>query len=101
MSERTVLIIDNDDSFARHIVEVLGPYGFRAELADDGNVGLQLAKDVAPQLILLAVELPKMSGYSICNKLKKSSELRDIPLVIMSSEATPETFEQHKKLKTR
>src|SRR5262249_22166428 len=101
MSDRTVLIIDSDEAFGRRLAEILRPYGFRAELTGDGNQGLAMAKDLVPQLILLAVELPKMSGYSICNKLKKSSDLKDIPLVIMSSEATPETFEQHKKLKTR
>src|SRR5688572_989863 len=42
-----------------------------------------------------------MSGYSICNKLKKDNDLKGIPLIITSKEATPETFAQHKKLKTR
>jgi CheY-like chemotaxis protein len=42
-----------------------------------------------------------MSGYSVCNKLKKDDALRAIPLVVISAEATPETFEQHRKLKTR
>jgi len=37
-----------------------------------------------------------MSGYSVCNKLKKDESLRTIPLVVISAEATPETFEQHR-----
>src|SRR5205823_11487504 len=54
-----------------------------------------------PQAIVLCVELPRMSGYSICAKLKKDAQLKSIPLIITSAEATPETFEHHKKLKTR
>jgi CheY-like chemotaxis protein len=42
-----------------------------------------------------------MSGYVICQKLKKDESLKSIPLVITSAEATPETFEKHKTLKVR
>src|SRR5262249_25263833 len=49
----------------------------------------------------LSIELPRMNGFSVCNKLKKDASLKDIPLVIMSSESSEETFEQHKKLRTR
>jgi CheY-like chemotaxis protein len=68
---------------------------------DDGKEGLDVATRDRPDLIVLCVELPKMSGYSICNKLKKDNDLKGIPLIITSKEATPETFAQHKKLKTR
>ena len=51
--------------------------------------------------MVLCVELPGLSGYSWCNRLKKDGTLKSIPLVITSSEATPETFDQHRKLKTR
>ena len=42
-----------------------------------------------------------MSGYAICTRIKKDKSLKEIPLVITSAEATEETFEHHKKLKTR
>jgi chromosome segregation ATPase len=42
-----------------------------------------------------------MNGFSVCNKLKKDANLKDVPLIIMSSESSDETFEQHKKLRTR
>ena len=51
--------------------------------------------------ILLSIELPRMNGFSVCNKLKKDPNLKDVPLIIMSSESSDETFEQHKKLRTR
>ena len=42
-----------------------------------------------------------MNGFSVCNKLKKDPALKDVPLIIMSSESSDETFEQHRKLRTR
>src|SRR5882762_2889808 len=42
-----------------------------------------------------------MNGFSVCNKLKRDPALKDVPLIIMSSESTEETFEQHRRLRTR
>lgn len=97
----TILLIENDAGFAREITEALEGAGYQVRLTGDGKEGLDLAREVAPAAIVLCVELPKMSGYSICQKLKKDEALRAIPLVLTSAEATQETFEQHKKLKAR
>jgi CheY-like chemotaxis protein len=70
-------------------------------VVDDGNLGLQQAASDKPDLILLSIELPRMNGFSVCNKLKKDPNLKDVPLIIMSSDSSDETFEQHKKLRTR
>jgi len=101
MDQRRVLVVESDYNFAEQIMRSLLPYGVVAHIVSDGTEGLQRAKSDQPDLILLCVELPNMSGYSICNKLKKNPELKTIPLIIMSSDATPDIFEQHKKLKTR
>jgi DNA-binding response OmpR family regulator len=98
---KQVLVIESDSGFAGELSEGLEAAGFAARITGDGKEGLELAKDDAPDAIVLCVELPKMSGYSICNKLKKDDVLKGVPLIITSAEATPETFEQHKKLKTR
>jgi len=42
-----------------------------------------------------------MSGFAVCNKLKKVPELKDVPVVITSSESSQETFDHHSKLRTR
>jgi CheY-like chemotaxis protein len=72
-----------------------------AQVVDDGNAGLNAAAAEKPDLILLSIELPRMNGFSVCNKLKKDPGLKDVPLIIMSSDSSDETFEQHRKLRTR
>ncbi len=97
---KKILAFEADHALAQQLAHQLAPYGCTMDVVDDGNVGLQKARTTQPDLILLTIELPKMNGFSICNKLKKNPDLKDIPLVIMSSEATEDTFQQHRKLRT-
>src|ERR1700733_6411604 len=98
---KKVLVFESDAAFAGELRSELGKYGCTTTVVDDGNVGLQQAASEKPDLILLSIELPRMNGFSVCNKLKKDPALKDVPLIIMSSESSDETFEQHRKLRTR
>jgi CheY-like chemotaxis protein len=96
-----VLVFESDPAFAAELRNELGKLGCATTVVDDGNVGLQQAATDKPDLVLLSIELPRMNGFSVCNKLKKDANLKDVPLIIMSSESSDETFDQHKKLRTR
>src|SRR3979411_3124329 len=100
MSTR-VLVFEHDVSFASELRRELTRLGCEVAVVDDGNAGPAHASAERPDLILLSIELPRMNGFSVCNKLKKDAKLKDVPLVIMSSESSDETFEQHRKLRTR
>ncbi|MEO1334001.1 MAG: response regulator, partial [Myxococcota bacterium] len=97
----SVLIIDADEEFAGRLKSTLESFGARVEVTGDGRAGLDMARINVPDAIVVCVELPRMSGYSICAKLKKDPTLKTVSLVITSAEATQETFEHHKKLKNR
>jgi DNA-binding response OmpR family regulator/chromosome segregation ATPase len=96
-----VLVFESDPTFAETLRSGLLKYGCEVSVVDDANNGLQAASRDRPDLILLAIELPRMNGFSVCNKLKRDPALKDVPLLIMSSESTEETFEQHRRLRTR
>src|SRR6266851_4743206 len=96
-----VLVFESDHAFAGELRTELSRLGCTVNVVDDGNVGLQAASSDPPNLILLSIELPRMNGFSVCNKLKKDAQLKEVPLIIMSSESSDDTFEQHKKLRTR
>src|SRR5579872_868778 len=96
-----VLVFESDPAFAGELRTELDALGCSTTIVDDGNVGLQQAATDRPDLILLAIELPRMNGFSVCNKLKKDPSLKEVPLIIMSTESSDETFEQHRKLRTR
>ena len=80
-----VLIID-DDKFIRTVYESeLHQENIEVELAEDGEKGLEKARSVKPDLILLDMILPGMSGFELLEKLKADDELKKIPVVVFSS----------------
>jgi CheY-like chemotaxis protein len=101
MSALKVLIFEYDRPFADALERAFARRGCSVRVVDDGQVGLDVALDDRPGLIILAIELPRMNGFAVCNRIKKHPDLKDIPLVIVSSDSPPETFEQHSKLRTR
>ncbi len=101
MSGLKVLIFEYDRPFADALERAFARRGCTVRVVDDGQQGLEVALDDRPGLIVLAIELPRMNGFAVCNRIKKNPELKDIPLVIVSSDSPPETFEQHSKLRTR
>lgn len=96
-----VLVFESDAAFAQELEVGLAAYDCQTTVVDDANAGLAAAANDKPDLILLSIELPRMNGFSVCNKLKRDAALKDVPLIIMSSDSTEETFEQHRRLRTR
>src|SRR6478735_10984903 len=95
-----VLVFESDPSFAETLRTGLLKYGCEVSVVDDANSGLAAASRDKPDLILLTIELPRMNGFSVCNKLKRDPSLKEVPLIILSSDSTEETFEQHRRLRT-
>jgi DNA-binding response OmpR family regulator/chromosome segregation ATPase len=96
-----VLIFETDHAFAVELRTELTNLGCTVQVFKEGNTGLLAASTHPPDIILLSVELPRVNGFSICNKIKKDATLSTVPLIIMSTHSSPETFEQHQRLPTR
>jgi DNA-binding response OmpR family regulator/chromosome segregation ATPase len=97
----SALIIDADDVARGSIERALGPWGFQFDSSTDAPEAMNLARTSTPDIIFLRVELPSASGFSVCNKLRRSEETKYIPLVMYASDVTDDVFEQHRNLKTR
>jgi DNA-binding response OmpR family regulator len=100
MADRIALAIEPDNDTANQIRRLLEPKGFQVETISNGDEAMEWGRTNKPAVIILSVE-PRKVGYSISNKLRRSPSLREVPLVMISSEETLATFEQHKKLKSR
>jgi DNA-binding response OmpR family regulator len=101
MSGKHILAFEPDPLYAKMLQDEFGARGHSVEIVADGAVGLERAAASPPDLIYLCIELPRISGFSVCNKLRKNPETETIPLIITSAEATEDVFEKHKKLKAR
>jgi CheY-like chemotaxis protein len=100
MAERLLLCIEPDSATVEQIRGELSPYGFSIQSIPNGEDAIEWGRTNRPEFIILSVE-PRKVGYAICNKLKRSPSLRDVPLILISAEETLATFEQHRKLKSR
>ncbi|MCA9693286.1 MAG: response regulator [Myxococcales bacterium] len=96
----SALIIDADGSAPNTIKEILAPFGFEFTVTENGPEAVNVARTTAPDLILIRAELPLTSGFSVCNRLRRHAQTRQIPLVIYSSDVSQEVLDQHRKLKT-
>jgi DNA-binding response OmpR family regulator len=98
---KRILLIDSDEGFARGLANAMKARGFSARLATDSEKGMSMAKEENPDLIVVCVEAQPTNGYMVCTRLKKDDQLKSIPVILTSSTATAESFDKHKKLKTR
>jgi len=101
MSRKRLLIIDGDEAFAREVADVAERRGFDTTICATSVEGLELALSQRPDLVVVNVELAPTNGWSVCIKLKKDEALQHIPVVLTSSTSTADTFEKHRKLRTR
>jgi PAS domain S-box-containing protein len=87
---RTILIVDDTPSNLGMVVNLLEGHGYRVAIAQDGEEGLQRARILQPDLILLDVMMPGMDGFETCLRLKSLVETRDIPVIFMTALASSE-----------
>jgi DNA-binding response OmpR family regulator len=81
--QRTVLIVEDDASLMLGLEENLAVAGYRVLTATTGPDGLKLALDKKPDLILLDVMLPGMSGYEVCRALREKKQ--GVPVVMLTA----------------
>ena len=82
---KQILIIE-DDFFVRDLYDrELSREGFEVSTAEDGAEGLLKVIEEKPDLILLDIMLPKMSGLDVLKKVKEKEEVKDIPVVLLTN----------------
>ena len=84
-NRKTVLVIDDDETFVKMVQKVLLPNGFSILVAPTGEKGLQIAFSQKPDVILLDVILPGIKGRDVCATLKDDPSTQDIPVIFLTS----------------
>lgn len=86
MSTPVVLLVEDEESFIDALMVGLKREGFRVEVARDGYEALERFDIVKPDLVLLDVMLPRISGIDVCRQLRKRTQIPIIMVTAKSSE---------------
>ena len=84
-NKHSILVVDDDHHFRETLTDALGLKAFNVSAAESGSVALKALEESTPSLILLDVQLPDMHGFELCRMLKKSTRLKNIPIVFLSA----------------
>jgi CheY-like chemotaxis protein len=82
--EATVLVVDDEPNIVTLLETWLETIGCKVVSASDGEKGLEKAREVLPDLILMDGMMPRMSGFDACRLLKSQEATRDIPLIFLT-----------------
>ncbi|MBK5223594.1 MAG: response regulator transcription factor [Acidimicrobiia bacterium] len=82
--ETTILVVEDEEAFVEALTVGLKREGFRVHVARDGAEALSLFPVIAPDLVLLDVMLPKVSGIDVCREIRKTSK---VPIIMVTAKA--------------
>jgi CheY-like chemotaxis protein len=80
----TILVVDDNVNLQIAFKKVLTSSGYQVELASDGEEGLRLARETRPDVIVLDMMLPKLSGLDVLRALKQDHATERIPVIALS-----------------
>ncbi len=90
----TKILIAEDERDIRDLITfTLGFAGFDVVSAVDGEEALKLARQDVPDLILMDVRMPRMTGYEACMAMKADTKLKDVPVVFLSAKGQDSEIE--------
>ncbi|GAK55099.1 response regulator receiver sensor signal transduction histidine kinase [Candidatus Vecturithrix granuli] len=80
-----ILVVDDTPANLRLLNEILTGQGYIVRPVPDGRLAIASAKAAAPDLVLLDIRMPEMSGYEVCQELKTNELTREIPIIFISA----------------
>lgn len=95
---KTILIIEDEQVLASLLKHKLSRRGYQSIIATDGREGLKKTKEIQPDLILLDIVMPEMSGFEVMEAKQKIKTIKDIPIIIISNSGQPVEISRAQKL---
>lgn len=84
----TILIVEDDANFVETLRDNLAMRQVEIKTAASVTDALNVLEKLTPSIILLDIQLPDMHGFELCRILKKSSRLKDVPVILLSAKYT-------------
>lgn len=84
-----ILVVEDGDKLAAVLQVVLSRFGWQVSLARDGVEALRQVRSEPPDLIVMDLMLPRMSGYEVCKLVKSDTKTRAIPVIVLTALSQP------------
>ena len=91
---KRILIVEDTRTIVMVEKMMLAGRNFTIDIATDGEEGLAKARALKPDLILADIMMPKMDGIEMCRQIKSDPDLKEIPVVMVTTKGEPEKVEQ-------
>jgi len=85
ISQKTILVIDDEEAIVLLLETILGIYGYRCVSCSSPKEAMGMARDVKPDLIILDIAMPEIDGYEVCVSLKSEPATRNIPVIMVTA----------------
>ena len=96
---RKLLLADDSITIQKVVELVLAEEGFEIKAVNNGEEALAAAATFKPDIVLADIEMPKMNGYQLCEKLKTNPSTKNIPVILLSGAFEPLDEELAKQIK--
>ena len=83
-SSDLVLIVDDNPNNIQVLATIMDECGYELGIAQNANEVYQFLEENVPELILLDVEMPDISGYEVCSTIKADTKLKEIPIIFLT-----------------
>lgn len=100
-SAKTILLVEDDPVLLKMYVEKFTFEGFKVSTAKDGEEALASVGIQIPNIVLLDIMLPKMSGTDFLEKLRQTPKGKDVPVVVLTNLAEDEEKEKARKYEVK
>jgi DNA-binding response OmpR family regulator len=88
---KTILIADDSDGHRKVLELVLSAHNYEVVAAQDGHQALTYLQNNTPDLMILDINMPYASGIEVCQRAKRLTRLKHVPVIIMTSLTDTET----------
>lgn len=91
---KKILLIEDNEAFSSVLANILSLNNFNVISTDNGKIGVKLAKELQPDLIISDINIPGIDGLMVLNKLRNNLATAKIPIIFLTAEADPDKHRQ-------